>query len=190
MDQWRAVLNRNEFSGFINVAHFLTEDLLAPWKCLALWNWHIRTKCQKIKRKLLKTPNLRMSRRGSLVDVPYLSSCYYNQTANSVPQYYRVTLAPPKLPTTASVSCLLFRSFHLKTHEQSRVATHSLTHPHTLFIPVIYHPLPPAASVDASPNKQPQITECLMGSTADTTIHYTGRLVSSIPTFATKLSQN
>jgi len=74
-----------------------------------------------------------MSSRGSLVDVPYLSSCYYNQTANSVPQYYLVTLAPPKLSTTASVSSLLFRIFHLKTDEQSRVATHSLTHPHTIY---------------------------------------------------------
>lgn len=124
MDQWRAGLNRNEFSGFINAGSFLTEDL---------WNWYIRTRYQKFERKLLKTPKLRMSSRGSLVDVPYLRSSYYNQTANSVPQCYRVTLAPPKLPTTASVSCLLFRSFHLKTHEQSRVATYSLTHPHTIY---------------------------------------------------------
>jgi len=133
MDQWRSVLNRNEFSGFTNAARFLTEHLLAPWKDLALCNWYISTRCQKIERKVLKTPKLRMSSLGSLVDVPYLSSCYYNQTANSVPQYYRVTLAPPKLPARASVSCLLFRSFHLKTHEQSRVATHSLTHPHTIY---------------------------------------------------------
>jgi hypothetical protein len=126
-------LSKNEFSNFINAGRFLTEDLLALGKGLALWNWYIRTRCQKIEHKLLKTPKLRMSSRGSLVDVPYLSSCYYNQTANSVPQYYRVTLAPPKLPTTASVSCLLFRSFHLKNHNQSRVATHSLTHPHTIY---------------------------------------------------------
>jgi len=44
--------------------------------------------------------------------------------------------------------------------------------------------------VDATPNKAPQITECLVGPTADTTIHYTGSSVSSILTFATKLSQN
>jgi hypothetical protein len=39
MDPWRAVLNRNESSGFINAGRFLTEELLAPAKGMALWNW-------------------------------------------------------------------------------------------------------------------------------------------------------
>jgi hypothetical protein len=128
-------------------------------------------RCQKIERKLLKTTKLRISYRGPPVQVPYLSSCCYNQTANSVPQYYRVTLAPPKLPTTASVSCLLFRSFHLKTHKQSRVATHSLTHPHTIY-PI--H-LPPTTFSSLSGRQSKTATSnygMLMGRT---TIHLHGQ---------------
>jgi hypothetical protein len=105
--------------------------------------------------------------RGPPVEVPYFSSCYCNETANFVLQYYRVTLASPKLPATASVSYVLFRIFHWKTHKQSIIATHA--HTHTLFTPGFYHPLSPTASVEASPNQKPPITECLMDLAVDNT---------------------